>query len=195
MNIALEAKAVKANGTDESNTTGADTNNVDVVLADGNGDPTLGESGGGKGDTNEDGKDVARSGYIIKTPVLSATKTSCVYNDPVNGTSNPKRIPGANIMYVINIHNNGTGDANDVNITDEIRSGLLYSSIKSGKNQTGNKVTLDENVSSACSCPNGSLQTSGNNKDNSGTSPNLKVDNVDIQAGTYTCISFTVEID
>lgn len=51
---------------------------------------------------------------------LSVTKVSSVISDPVNGTVNPKAIPGAIVEYVIQVTNTGDGssDADSVLITD-----------------------------------------------------------------------------
>jgi uncharacterized repeat protein (TIGR01451 family) len=55
-------------------------------------------------------------------PAMLNTKTVTVLNDPVNGTTNPKAIPGAEVMYTIQITNQGTGavDANSLYLTDTI---------------------------------------------------------------------------
>ena len=51
------------------------------------------------------------------TAVLVTTKTSTVISDPVNGTTNPKLIPGAIVEYVITVRNVGTGRPDDASIT------------------------------------------------------------------------------
>ena len=52
---------------------------------------------------------------------LAVTKVSSVISDPVNGTSNPKAIPGALIEYLITVSNTGSDntDGNTVIITDD----------------------------------------------------------------------------
>lgn len=52
--------------------------------------------------------------------VLVIEKTSAVISDPVNGTSNPKLIPGAVVEYTVNVRNVGTGavDASSIVIVD-----------------------------------------------------------------------------
>jgi conserved repeat domain len=49
-----------------------------------------------------------------------------VFSDPVNGTSNPKRIPGAVVLYQIQVSNQGRGraDADSVAVTDNLPGGL-----------------------------------------------------------------------
>ncbi len=53
---------------------------------------------------------------------LTITKTSTVVSDPVNGTANPKLIPGAIVEYAITITNAGTGpvDLSTVVINDPV---------------------------------------------------------------------------
>jgi uncharacterized repeat protein (TIGR01451 family) len=74
------------------------------------------------GDLNHDGIHSDNGTYHVKSADLTATKSSCVVSDPVNGTSNPKRIPGAVIRYEIEIKNNGSAEAKDVQVTDPIKA-------------------------------------------------------------------------
>jgi len=53
-------------------------------------------------------------------PVMAISKVSCVVDDPVNGTSNPKRIPGATIRYAIEVNNTGPGPAGDAKAEDNL---------------------------------------------------------------------------
>jgi subtilisin-like proprotein convertase family protein len=52
---------------------------------------------------------------------LSVTKVSTLISDPVNGTTNPKAIPGALVEYLITVANTGTSatDPNSVVIRDQ----------------------------------------------------------------------------
>lgn len=52
---------------------------------------------------------------------LSVTKVSSVIADPVNGTNNPKAIPGATVEYLIRVTNTGTDavDADTVEVWDD----------------------------------------------------------------------------
>ena len=67
---------------------------------------------------------------ITNTPInkatLKVTKTVVVMSDPINGSTNPKMIPGAIVDYVISIINAGTGpvDASTVVINDPIPAAL-----------------------------------------------------------------------
>ena len=60
-------------------------------------------------------------------PDLVIFKIVSVLDDPVNGTANPKAIPGANVIYTIGISNQGSGAADDVVIEDSLPAELeLY---------------------------------------------------------------------
>ena len=57
-----------------------------------------------------------------KKPVITVTKNTAVVRDPLNGTNNPKNIPGAVVAYNIEVVNSGPGavDANTLVISDVI---------------------------------------------------------------------------
>lgn len=57
---------------------------------------------------------------VANLPVLSHQKTVQVLSDPVNGTTNPKNIPGAVNLYTLTIQNTGSGTANSLTIADLI---------------------------------------------------------------------------
>ena len=57
---------------------------------------------------------------LASTPVLSHQKKVQVLSDPVNGTTNPKNIPGAVNLYTLTIQNTGSGTANSLTIADLI---------------------------------------------------------------------------
>lgn len=57
---------------------------------------------------------------VANLPVLSNQKTVQVLSDPVNGTTNPKNIPGAVNLYTLTIQNTGSGTANSLTIADLI---------------------------------------------------------------------------
>lgn len=65
---------------------------------------------------------------IIQAPVvLQASKVSTVLSDPVNGGILPKAIPGAQLIYTINLVNNGPGsnDPGSLSIRDELPAGVV----------------------------------------------------------------------
>lgn len=56
----------------------------------------------------------------VAAPSLLVIKNSQVISDPINGNSNPKRIPGATIQYTVGITNTGNGatDTDSLTVTD-----------------------------------------------------------------------------
>jgi uncharacterized repeat protein (TIGR01451 family) len=83
-----------------------------------------------------DGNKANNTGTAVKAltgvaplPVISVQKLSEVLTDPINGTINPKRIPGSVIRYSIVVSNAGfaTADNGSVAITDPVPAGsALY---------------------------------------------------------------------
>jgi len=59
---------------------------------------------------------------VATNPVISLKKTTHTLSDPVNGTNNPKAIPGALSEYTLTATNNGTGvaDNNSIVLSDAI---------------------------------------------------------------------------
>lgn len=59
-------------------------------------------------------------------PNVALTKSSTVVNDPINGTNNPKAIPGAEIIYQLLAINSGEGspDSDTVIIDEQIPEGF-----------------------------------------------------------------------
>ncbi len=187
MNVELLATAVtdSSGNTAETESSSDTQDSVDVVLADGVSGNTLGSSDSGKGDTPKDGKEAARSGYKIVTPVLSVNKTSCVISDPVNDTNNPKRIPGAIIRYMFDITNTGTGDVNNLKITDTIDSNLDLTDTKASAKK-------DENVTS-CSC--GTEPSTDISADTTVNGQDVTIENINVaNGGKHSCVSIEVEI-
>ena len=73
-------------------------------------------------DTNS-GNDIATVNIVpVGTPSLLVLKTSTVIEDPINGSTNPKAIPGSTVRYLIGTTNSGSGgaDTDTVVITDAI---------------------------------------------------------------------------
>ena len=98
-------------------TAGADTDNVETVLAD----------GAGADDSANDGVFSAAGSYTVFAATLDVTKTSRVISDPVNGTTNPKAIPGALIEYCVTVANGpSSATATDVVVTDILPGDLTF---------------------------------------------------------------------
>lgn len=62
----------------------------------------------------------------LAAPVITVTKLVSVLSDPVNGTTNPKYIPGATIVYTIVAVLSGSGTATGVTIVDPLPVGITY---------------------------------------------------------------------
>jgi hypothetical protein len=101
-------------------TSGANTAGVDTVLFDGAG----ATDGANQGDFSDTGT------YTVAGAVVTVAKSSRVVSDPVNGTTNPKAIPGATIEYCITVANAAGGaTATDVNVTDDLPFDVSYDSV------------------------------------------------------------------
>lgn len=72
----------------------------------------------------------------LSTAVLVVDKTSRVISDPINGTVNPKAIPGAIVEYAITVRNLGTRavDASTIVMRDIMPAGMAFA--------TGTPVTF-----------------------------------------------------
>jgi len=82
---------------------------------------------------------------------LSVTKISSIMSDPVNGTTNPKRIPDAVVQYCILISNGGSATANAVTATDTLSGPFTYTpgSMRSGSNCGSASTEEDDNATGA----------------------------------------------
>jgi len=184
INIQLKAIAVKDGTTDAEENTGDSNGNdrkdtEDTILAEG--DDIVGSD-------KYDGSYIAWGGYIVHTPLLSVSKNSCVLEDPVNGQSEKaKRIPGATILYIIDIHNSSTTtDASDVNITDTLQSDLDGSTVANLKYDDGQD---------SCSCSNGTAYSGGTAAtDADSDDQKIEVDNLTVTKDKHNCVSFEVDI-
>jgi uncharacterized repeat protein (TIGR01451 family) len=83
-------------------TTGANTSVVDVVFA----------------DAGRNAQESAADVYRVASAQLTITKASSVVSDPLNGTSNPKAVPGAVVEYSVTVANAGTQPASGLRVTD-----------------------------------------------------------------------------
>jgi hypothetical protein len=87
----------------------------------------------------------------IVTGGLTVTKTSSVVSDPFNGTTNPKRIPGATIRWCVVITNIGNQSASAIVLADTINTPEVYTAgtIRSGTSCTNATTVEDDNNSGA----------------------------------------------
>ena len=82
---------------------------------------------------------------------LTIAKTSGLVSDPTNGTTNPKAIPGATMLYCILVTNNGSATATGINITDALpaTTSFVPGSLRSGTSCAGATTVEDDNASGA----------------------------------------------
>lgn len=82
---------------------------------------------------------------------LSVTKTSIVLSDPANGTTNPKRIPGAVVRYCILVTNSGTATATNIALSDPLPGDVTYNAgtLQSGTSCGGTGTSEDDNATGA----------------------------------------------
>lgn len=66
--------------------------------------------------------DLGVGSFDIVLPALSVQKLSSVVSDPINGATNPKRIPGSVVRYTVTVTNAGAGavDASTLAIADPL---------------------------------------------------------------------------
>lgn len=140
MNIQLLATATDSGGTALTATIGADTiGSVDIVLADGAGDSSY-------DGTTYNGIYQVWGGYIVQSATVAVTKSSIVISDPVNSTTNPKRIPGATIRYCFTVDNTGLLSATDVVLTEN------FTTTNKDKLTYVNSGRVIQNINTACDC-------------------------------------------
>lgn len=115
--VAREGGAASSLGSALSQNTGANTAGEDTVYID----------GAGTTDANRDAGHSAMGTYEVAGANMSVSKTSSIIDDPVNGTTNPKAIPGATIEYCIVVSNAaGSATATDIAVNDVLPSDVSY---------------------------------------------------------------------
>ena len=59
---------------------------------------------------------------IILRPILEISKVVSTVEDPINSTTNPKAIPGSEVLYTVTVENQGSGtvDTDSLEITDAV---------------------------------------------------------------------------
>ena len=114
---ARESGTAGTQGIVVTETSGANTAGMDTVLAD----------TAGFNDAARDGQFSARDDFSVAGAQLTVTKTSTIVSDPVNGTTNPKMIPGAVVTYCILVANaTGSAPATNVAISDPLPTQTTY---------------------------------------------------------------------
>lgn len=159
-------------GTDDSADADSKTT-VQNTFADAAGDAT--------GDAAKDGVHSDTATWVIAGANLTASKVSTVIEDPVNGTSNPKAIPGATIEYCIVVANTGgTATATDILVNDPVPTGLTQTG---AINITG-PVAVATDACTATVTGSGSIAAG----EVSGTLP-------DLDAGEHAALVFRATVD
>jgi len=167
-------------GADLVQTAGADNPAVvDIVFAD----------IAGKTDAARDGKSSADDTYKVIAPTLALVKSSKIISDPFNGTTNPKRIPGATIEYCLVATNTGAGQAASTVVSDNLTTvaGVTYvpGSIYTGVTVTGGSCNSD-----------GTLQTDANDGDSSSFASNTVTSSIGtLNAGASSAVRFKVIVN
>ncbi|MBQ0772792.1 MAG: proprotein convertase, P, partial [Sphingomonadales bacterium] len=89
--------------------------------------------------------------FCKPTTTLSVTKISSIISDPVNGSTNPKRIPDAIVQYCILVSNSGAASASAVVATDSLTGPFTYAtgSMRSGSNCGSATTVEDDNATGA----------------------------------------------
>jgi uncharacterized repeat protein (TIGR01451 family) len=128
-------------------------------------DTVFGDIAGDTGDVARDGKHSDDDAYRVRTATLAVTKTSRVVSDPYNGTTDPKRIPGAVIEYCVTVENTGDVAALDVALTDVLtgqpvtyQAGSIFT-VDSAACTGG--VAEDDDATGADELPNGGAEAGG----------------------------------
>ena len=114
-----ESGAVGTQGGELTATAGGNTSGMDTVFAD----------GAGVTDAPRDAAFSDDDDFTVSTATLTVIKSSTIISDPVNGTTDPKFIPGAVIQYCIAVSNAaGAAAATSVAISDPLPDGITYNS-------------------------------------------------------------------
>ncbi|MBL0916752.1 MAG: DUF11 domain-containing protein, partial [Sphingopyxis sp.] len=79
---------------------------------------------------------------------LLIAKTSNVISDPVNGTTNPKAIPGATMRYCLLVTNNGSATATSIFVSDPLpaTTSFVPGSLRSGTSCAGATTAEDDDA-------------------------------------------------
>ena len=116
---AHEGGTIGSLGANIDATAGANTAGIDTVLADGN--------GGTGEEIDNDGAFSDEGTFAVSGANVTVVKSSSIIEDPVNGTTNPKAIPGATIQYCIAVSNaTGSATATNIAVTDDLPFDVTY---------------------------------------------------------------------
>jgi uncharacterized repeat protein (TIGR01451 family) len=155
-------------------TSGANTAGVDTVLFD----------GAGATDAQYDGAFSATGTYTVAGALVTVAKTSRVVSDPVNGTTNPKAIPGATVEYCVTVANApGAATATDVEVVDDLPADVSFD------------ATYGIFVDGDSTCANGTPGGSFSSATGPGGADQVQGSLSDVAAGATRSLYFRVTID
>lgn len=140
-------------------------------------------------DIARDGKHSASDAYKVKAATIAVSKTAVVFSDPVNGTTNPKAIPGALIIYCISVANTGGTAATAVSVDDAIPTNTTYvaESIRMGASCNYSASTGEDDNNTGADDTDGVAA----NKDGTGVHSSVTT----LGAGSTTTTLFQVTVD
>jgi uncharacterized repeat protein (TIGR01451 family) len=145
--------------------TDANTAGEDTVLADGT---STAEEVANAGD------DSALGQFEVAGALVSVVKSSRIISDPVNGTTNPKAIPGAVIEYCIAVSNAAdAATATAVNVSDDLPADVTFTETDFGIFVDGTAViddngTAGDNTDDIAVCAGGTDEEGGDASYNAG---------------------------
>jgi uncharacterized repeat protein (TIGR01451 family) len=185
----LMATAVDAGTTNvATQTVGAGTMaGVDTVFADAAGSAT--------GDAARDGRHSAGGTFTVTSATIAVAKAAVVYSDPMNGTTNPKAIPGAVVTYTVTITNSAGASASNVTMTDNLNAEITANHIAFRTAlDNGGSPTCAAGQGSAYSTDNGATWTCQNGTWNAGTNTLTSTIPTAIAAGGTAMVRYQVTV-
>jgi uncharacterized repeat protein (TIGR01451 family) len=187
LNLTVTAEAATTPGTQGAALTQSGTG---VAWTPGTMQTVFGDAAGNGGDAAYDGKFTALADYTVSAPVLTVNKNSLVISDPVEGSSNPKAIPGATLQYCIIVANAASAgtSATNINISDVLPTTVTY--------KTGS-VVLNAVVSGSGTSATCGSGTSGSDTTNYAATPTPTVNGTlaTLAPGASEGLSFQVTIN
>lgn len=174
-------------------TLGALTTETTVAETQGAVDVVFGDAATGDGDSAaRDGIGADRDAYRIRTATLTVSKSSRVVSDPFNGTTTPKRIPGAVVEYCIEVANaTGGATATNVVVTDDIAGDPVV--FTANAYAAGSSLM---NGSTSCALSNGTAQSNAVDADAASITGTIATSNLgSIAAGATSRFQFRVTIN
>lgn len=146
---AHEAGGIGSLGSEITATVGANTAGEDTVLADGNGG--TGEEADNDGAFSDQGQ------FEVAGALVTVVKSSRIISDPVNGTTDPKAIPGAVIEYCIAVSNGvDAATASAVVVSDDLPADVTFTENDFGIFVDGTAVIDNSGATPVATCSGGS---------------------------------------